>query len=169
MKREEMEKEKIIVAAEELSAEIGVINITRKNLCERAGIPDGSFPHVMGENFSEFIKKINDDGGFHEVSKKRLSKDDRKNHILQVAIASAKVYGYANVTRNKLADHAKVSPALVTHYFSTMPQLKRAIMRAAIQLEIPEIIAQGLALGDKNARKAPGELKTKAAEILVTM
>ncbi len=54
---------------------------------------------------------------------------------------------------------------LVSKYFGTMKQLKREIIRAAIKQEIPEIIAQGLANGDKRAAKAPQQLKERAIEI----
>lgn len=164
-----MEKDNIITATIKLRAEHGLINLTRKMVCKEAGIPDGSWEHVMGQSFTEFIKTLDKDTELHEVSKKRLSKDVRKDHILRVALKIAKEDGYTNVTRNELSDKAKVSPGLVTYYFSSMIQLKRAIMRAAVEHKIPEIVAQGLSIGDKNAQKAPAELKALAATALVNM
>lgn len=164
-----MKKDDIITAALKLSKEHGFINLTRKDVCKEAGIPDGSFPHIMGQTFTEFIETLGKDTELHEVSKKRLSKDVRKDHILRVALKLAKEYGYTSVTRNVLSERAGVSAGLVTHYFSSMVQLKRALMRAAVEHEIPEIVAQGLAMGDKNAQKAPAELKALAATVLVNM
>lgn len=164
-----MDKDTIITATLKLKAEHGLINLTRKMVCKEAGIPDGSWEHIMGQPFTEFTATLDKDTELHEVSKKRLSKDVRKDHILRVALVAAKEHGYLSVTRNMLAEKAKVSPGLVTHYFASMVQLKRAIMRAAVEHKIPEIVAQGLSIGDKNAKKAPAELKALAATVLVNM
>ena len=90
----------------------------------------------------------------------------RRDHILTAAINLAVEVGYSNITRDTVAARAGVSMGLITHYFETMGQLKRSIMRAAIHQHIPEIIAQGLANNDKYARKAPSELKNRAAMII---
>jgi len=161
-----MKKDIIITATLKLSKEHGLINLTRKMVCVEAGIADGSFPHIMGQTFTDFIATLDKDTELHEVSKKRLSKDVRKDHILRTALVAAKEVGYTSVTRNILSARAKVSPGLITHYFGTMEQLKRAVMRAAISLEVLEVIAQGLSMGDKNAQKASDELKARAAKTL---
>ena len=168
-KENNMKKDIIITATLKLAKEHGLINLTRKMVCDEAGVADGSFPHIMGQTFTSFIATLDKDTELHEVSKKRLSKDVRKDHILRVALVAAKEFGYTSVTRNMLAERAKVSPGLVTHYFASMVQLKRAIMRAAVEHKIPEIVAQGLSMGDKNAQKASPELKALAATVLVNM
>ena len=164
-----MKKDIIITATLKLAKKHGLINLTRKMVCEEAGIADGSFPHIMGQTFTDFIATLDKDTELHEVSKKRLSKDVRKDHILRTALVAAKEHGYTSVTRTLLAEKAKVSPGLVTYYFASMVQLKRAIMRAAVEHEILEVIAQGLSMGDKNAQKASDELKARAAIALVNM
>ena len=65
-----------------------------------------------------------------------------------------------------VAERAGVSDTLVSRYFATMNQLRQAIMRRAVVLEIPEIVAQGLADGETQARKAPEALKEKAVALL---
>lgn len=162
-----MNRDEVVKAALELAKEVGVINLTRKEVCAKAGIADGSFPHIMGQTFTEFQATLGVDDKLHEVSKKRLSKDVRKDHILRVALVLSKEHGYTSVTRTLLAERANVSQGLITHYYGTMEQLKRAVIRAAISHEILEIIAQGLCMGDKNAQKAPAELKARAASSLV--
>lgn len=97
---------------------------------------------------------------------KRLNPALRKEQILEAAIELAIKNGYQHVTRDTIASHAGVTYSLVTHYFNTMPQLKRAIMRAAISREIVEIIAQGLASRDPQALKASDELKQRALQSL---
>ena len=74
--------------------------------------------------------------------------------------------GYTKVTRDAVADAAGVSMGLVSRYFGTMKNLRRDIIRYAIRNDIAEIIAQGLANGDDHARKAPANLKAKAATLL---
>jgi len=101
------------------------------------------------------------------MSKKRLPPTERREHILGAALDLAKRDGFNKLTRDGIAAHAGVSCGLVTNYFNTMNQLKRAVMRAAIAGEVLEIVAQGLAAGDEHARKAPAELKQRAIEMMV--
>ena len=91
-----------------------------------------------------------------------MAATDRRAHILGVAVDMARRYGVRNLRRDALAEQAKCSTGLIHVYFSTMTQLRRAIMREAIEREILEIVAEGLALQDKQAHKAPDELKKKA-------
>ncbi len=164
MKREQVKK-----VAIEMVKETGLINLSRKELCEKAGIPDGSFPHVMECNFSEFVVELRGEHieqKFAPVSKNRVPAEMRKENILSVALLLAKDIGYSKITRDGVAEKAGVSMGLVTKYFGTMIQLKKEVMRAAIKQEIPEIIAQGLANGDKRAKKAPQQLKDQAAVLI---
>lgn len=91
-----------------------------------------------------------------------LSTAERKIQILNAAVALATTDGYANITRTDVAELAGVSTGLVNKYYSTIPQLKRAVMRAAIQREVLSIVAQGLTAKDPQALKAPDELKQRA-------
>lgn len=100
------------------------------------------------------------------MSKKRQKPDVRKDQILIAAVQLAKEIGYSKMTRDAIAIKAGVSMGLVTHYFETMIQLRRDVIRYARTNDIPEIIAQGIANQDKHARKASPELKAKAVELL---
>jgi AcrR family transcriptional regulator len=75
---------------------------------------------------------------------------------------------YSELTRKEVAEAAEVAPTLVTHYFGDVENLRREIMSAAISENDEIIVAQGLARGDKQARKAPEALKNKAAKKLAT-
>lgn len=167
-----MERQQIKEIAVRMAETEGLINLSRLALCERAGIPDGSFPHVMGCNFSEFIEEVRATGikfPLMKVKKSRTSPALREEHLLECAVALATVQGYHNVTRDQLAEAAGVSMGLISRYFGTMVQLRKAVVRQAVLKEIPEIIAQGLANGDKQAQKAPDALKTRAAMLLVNL
>lgn len=96
----------------------------------------------------------------------RLDPNDRRNEILKSAMTQAKVVGYQNITRDSVADGASCSTGLVTRYFNTMGQLKRAVMRAAVHDGDAIIVAQGLAANDPQAKKASDALRQKAAKII---
>lgn len=164
-----MNREKVKALAIVMVKKSGLINLSRKELCEAAGVPDGSFPHVMGCNFAEFVDELQAEGVVSPavaVSKTRVNPTLRKEQILTEAVSLSIKVGYHKITRDTVADSAGVSVGLVTRYFGTMNQLKTAVMRAAVKRGIPEIVAQGLAHGDNHAKKAPTDLKEKAAAIL---
>jgi len=100
------------------------------------------------------------------VTKKRQNPEARKDQILIAAVELAKEVGYNKMTRDAIAVKAGVSMGLVTHYFETMNQLRRDVVRYARNNDIPEIIAQGIANQDPHAKKAPPALKAKALELL---
>lgn len=93
----------------------------------------------------------------------RMNAVDRREQLLSCALELAEKIGFQNVRRQDVADSAGVTMNLINHYFSTMPQLRRAIMRAAVTRECTRVIAQGLAVGDKQAKKAPEALRRRAA------
>lgn len=164
-----MKREEVKAVAIAMVAEASLINLSRRELCKRAGIPDGSFPHVMGCNFSDFVEELSNEGiegVATAVSKTRVNPTLRKSYILQAAVALSIRNGYNKITREGVASKAKVSTGLVSRYFGTMDQLKMAVMQHAIDKSIAVIIAQGLGCSDCIARSAPVELKAKAAKLL---
>ena len=158
-------REEIKEVAVEMVRSHGLINLSRRELCERAGIPDGSFPHIMGCNFAQLVEELSGEHivqNMASVSKSRTSAALRKENILSVAVELAVEVGYYNITRDAVAAAAGVSFGLVSKYFGTMTQLKNDVMRRAIKQETLSIIAQGLANGDKRAKNAPLALRTAA-------
>lgn len=100
------------------------------------------------------------------MNKKRLAPDDRRDELLKVAVDMAIVVGINQLRRDTIAEKAGVANGLVTRYFNTMTQLKRAVMRYAVHNEVLPVIAQGLAMRDSEAMKASDELKAKAIDTL---
>lgn len=88
--------------------------------------------------------------------------------ILEAAIELAKVEGYQWITRQMVADHAKVSVGSINNAYGQMIELKRAVMRAAVDRGIPEIVAQGLADGSSIARNAGPDLRERAAALITS-
>lgn len=164
MGRHEVKQEAIKMIKEE-----GLINLSRAGLCKRAGIADGSFPHVVGCSFTDFIKELQElnlqSPSGVVVSKSRTNPELRKDHILMRAVDLAKRLGYLRLTRETVAEAAGVSASLVSQYF-TMPELREAVVETAVMKEIPEIIAQGLVNQNIVAMAAPVELRRKAAKII---
>lgn len=91
---------------------------------------------------------------------------ERKAAILAAALALAPSVGYARLTRDDIGRRAGMAPALVSYYFGTMPDLRRAIMREAIRVECLAVIAQGLAVRDRHALRASDELRRRALDSL---
>lgn len=162
-------KQQIIETARLMIQEKGLINLSRKELCNRVGISDGSFVHIMNCTFNQFVLKLRQgriDDTLHKVDKTRVQPSLRRDQLLKVAVLIAVKEGYNNLTREMIADRANVSVSLITRYFGTMKQLKRYVMRYAIKNSIPEIIAQGLVNKDSHAIRAPQDLKEKAATLI---
>lgn len=90
---------------------------------------------------------------------KRLEPKLRAENILDAALIVARTDGFRNMTRDTVAARAGCSPGLVSYYFSTMPQLRRSVMRAAISRRVVEVVAEGIALKDKYALQASPELR----------
>jgi AcrR family transcriptional regulator len=98
-----------------------------------------------------------------KTDRTRIDPEQRKQQILEAALALAADQGYTKVRWSDVAQHLGISRALVMHYFKTMSQLQTAIMRAAVKKKNLKIIAQGLALDDRHARRADPALQKKAA------
>ena len=164
-------KNKIEQIAGKLVMESGIVNLSRAEVCKRSGLPEGSFDAVMGCNFQTFRLAIQErfgDGPPNAPIKvKRAKKDMRRDAILRAAVELSRKKGYMSVTRSDIAEAAGVSPALVTLYAKTIPQLRRDIMRYAVQNGVLEVIAQGLAARDGHAQKASVELQRQAMESVI--
>lgn len=92
---------------------------------------------------------------------------ERKDAILAAAVEEAKEQGYQWITRDAVARRAGVGAGSVNVAFGTMRDLKRAVLRLAVDTRIVEIVAQGLADAHPIAKDAPSDLKQEAARLLV--
>lgn len=91
---------------------------------------------------------------------------DRIAQILSAALVVASKVGYARLTREDIAQRAGVPASLISYHLGTMPALRRKIMREAIRTECLPVVAQGLAIRDRFALKAPAELRARAVASL---
>jgi AcrR family transcriptional regulator len=92
-----------------------------------------------------------------------MSRRARHDDILAAALRVSVTVGYNRITRDDIALAAGCSPALVSEMFGTMTCMRRALMRAAVANAVLPVIAQGLALRDPHALRAPAELRAAAA------
>lgn len=88
---------------------------------------------------------------------------DRTRELLAVALNLAAAHGYRSLTRESIATAAGVSPALVSARLGTMDQLRRSVMRAAVAQRVVSVVAQGLAVRDRQAMRADESLRALAA------
>lgn len=93
-----------------------------------------------------------------------------RERVAQILKAALDLCGtstsYARITREQIAEKAGIPPTLITYHCGTMPDLRRDIMREAVRVECLPVIAQGLALRDRHALKAPEELRRRALQAL---
>lgn len=97
----------------------------------------------------------------------QVMRSDRDKKVLEAAIAEACEQGYQFVTRDAVAQRAGVSVGGVNNAFGTMLELKRAVLRAAIEREILSIVAEGIANGSPVCADLPPELRKRALLALV--
>lgn len=161
-----MDKQRIQAVAVRLAAQVGVVNLTRTMVCNEAGIPAGSFTHIMGVGFIEFLDQLRNDGHNLGSGGTRTTPDVRRDVIMRAAVATAEMIGYDKMTRDEIAEMAGCSPSLVSRYLGTMVQLRRDVMRYAVAREHLRIIAQGLIAKDKHALKAGVELRRAASKLI---
>ena len=91
-----------------------------------------------------------------------LPAKERKKQILDQAVAQATELGYQNVTAAGVAAALQVQPSLIFHYFDNVADLRRQLVRAAIKNEVLPVIAQGVAMKDRQVMRAPVELRNRA-------
>lgn len=87
----------------------------------------------------------------------------RTAELLDAALRLAEREGWSNLTRDGIARSAGVSYALVTVRLGTMEAIRRSVMRAAVRMRCVAVVAEGLALKDRQALKADPSLRELAA------
>lgn len=92
---------------------------------------------------------------------------ERVKHILDVSMALAEQHGYNRVSRDQVARVCGFpSSSLITYHMGSMVEFRRKIMREAIKRANLRVLAQGLAAQDRQALKAPEDMKARALQSL---
>jgi AcrR family transcriptional regulator len=92
----------------------------------------------------------------------RLNPTIRRETILAAALILARREGYNRISRETIADAARCAPPLVSYYFGTIVQLRRAIMGEAIRVRDYRVIGQGIVARDSRALGVSDEMKDAA-------
>lgn len=87
----------------------------------------------------------------------------RVEELLAAGLTLATAKGYQQVSRSDLAQAVGVAEGTVSLHFGTMKQFRRSLMRAAVHQRHLCVVAQGLAMKDAEALKAPADLRDEAA------
>lgn len=94
----------------------------------------------------------------------------RRELILIAAVRLArKPGGWVSLTVRSIAKEARCSIGLVPNYFGSMDALRDTVMSTAIKYEYLDLIAQGIAHGDKQAVSLSPVLKHKAIGCLMDL
>lgn len=87
----------------------------------------------------------------------------RAEQLLDVALKLAAANGWRTLTHAAVASAAGVSQGLVVARLGTKAQMLRDVMRAAVRTRTVAVVAEGLALQDRQACKADEGLRALAA------
>lgn len=91
----------------------------------------------------------------------------RREMVLTAAIEMSLRVGYRHLIRDDVAKEAGISGGLINKYFGTIENLRKEVLRTAIQKEILEIVAQGLGMRDPEVMKVSDDIKQKAFHFLI--
>jgi len=102
------------------------------------------------------------------MAKTRMEPAERKAQLLDVAIQIAERVGYNKINRLMIVKEldGDITDGLVSRYFGQRHSLRQAVLFAGIERGNLTILAQGLALGDSHARRAPAEMRKAAAGVV---
>lgn len=94
--------------------------------------------------------------------------ENRDERIINAAVSLAKINGYQWITRDEVARVAGVGTGTINSAYGGMVELKRAVLRHAVENEIVEIIAQGLADKHPIVAGISDELRSRVAVHIAT-
>ena len=94
----------------------------------------------------------------------RLTPKDRTNELLDTALDLAVKHGWRALTHASVAQAAGVSQGLVVARLGTKTELLRDVMRRAVNRGVVAVVAEGLAVGDRQAKRAGAALREAAAQ-----
>lgn len=166
-----MNKDDVLKIGERLARQKGLINVSRLDICQEIGIPEGSWSSVVGLPFLDLVRVLKErigDEKLVKMNKKRAADPElRKDHILDVALSLAESLGYSKMTVVQVAEAAGITHGTVLRYFGTVAQLRNDVMRKAVKTNNLKVIAQGLCVGDRQAKKADAAVQQEALKCLM--
>lgn len=96
----------------------------------------------------------------------RMNPLARKEQILNTAINLSLENGYRQLTRRSIANRMQCASALINHYFNGIEELKKIVLKTAIEQEIIPIIADNYIGWGRETAELPQHLKEKVIRYL---
>lgn len=93
--------------------------------------------------------------------------------ILNAAVAMAEKYGWRALTRDRVAEYARVGAGSINTHFGRIENLRDAVMDEVVRRANSgddtalTILAQGLCDGHPSAKAAPVDLKRRALDLML--
>lgn len=100
------------------------------------------------------------------TNENRMAPTKRKTQMLGVALKLAETIGFEALTRDKIAEACGLSAAMVNVRFGTMTNIRRDVLRAAVQNKSLTVIAYGIVTQHPAVKKIDPELKEQALKSL---
>lgn len=164
-----MKKSEVLRVARRLIRKDGLINLTLCSLCHELDIPQGSFHYITGMKFTAFLMELRESTKPNlkrPITRHRVHKQLRIDHILAHATTLAQRKSYEQITREEIAKASEISPSVISFHFRSMEHLRNEILRKAVAEENLKIIAQGLVNHHPVALRAPLKNKRAAAKLI---
>ncbi len=102
----------------------------------------------------------------NKTKQSRLAPEVRKHQIVAAGLTVARSQGYNGIRYSSIAKEVGISAPSVVHHYRTMPQLRRAVMRHAINKGDALVVAMGVQAGDRYAKQAPVDMQSEGASLL---
>lgn len=136
--------------ATKFAKKAGLGQLSRASVCKYLGIETGSFRHHVGMSYGEFVDSVADQlplGTQLPPGTTRTSATLRRRQVLGCAVELSKQVGYARFTRDQLAEAVGTTVGNLARSY-TMAELREAVVRYAVEHDVPEIVEQARANGD---------------------
>lgn len=101
------------------------------------------------------------------TTRTRLNPDERRDQLVDHALALAVNSSYLKVSFRDVAERAKLTKGAVIHHFKSVEELRAAIMDEAVYRGDLKVVAEGLVHNHPRAMSAPEKLKREAANYLL--
>jgi len=99
---------------------------------------------------------------FGKVTKKRLTPEERKQQLVEIALGLAQDKSLELITAKQVTGAAGVCANLIQVHFGNMPNFRNEVMQEAISRGELEVIGHGITGQNEVAVKIPDKLKTEA-------
>src|ERR1700690_4598318 len=94
---------------------------------------------------------------------------DRRESLIEAAIAAVREGGYSALTQPKVAARAGMSQSHLTYYFPTRSDLVKAVAERIVSMQFERMDAQGAPLSQETALRNVTALVTATATTRVFM